>query len=202
VAIKSVVFDVSGVLVQKDDQPERRRLEKRFGMEKYDLDWLVFNSEESDASTIGEMAPDAVWQMVRTRLDLSEEEIPRIRELFWQGNVLDRRLFDFLVSLQPGYITGILSNAWKGAREDFTKKYGIVEGVNVDHVLISCELGLAKPDPLIYHRMRETLGVDFDEILFVDDISKNIEAAKAQGIVTIHHRTGANLINQIKSMLN
>jgi putative hydrolase of the HAD superfamily len=200
--IKSVIFDVNGVLIQKDVQPGRRQLEKRFGMEKYDLDWLVFNSKESDAATVGELETDAVWQMVMRRLDLSEEDMPAFIELFWQGNSLDRDLLDFLISLQSDFINGILSNAWTGARKEFADQYGIVEGENIDHVLISCELGLAKPNPLIYHRMRETLGVDFDEILFVDDFSKNIEAAKALGIVTIQYRTGANLINQIKSMLD
>ncbi|MCB2202985.1 HAD-IA family hydrolase [bacterium] len=200
--IKAVFFDVNGVLVQKDDQPGRRQLEARFGMEKYDLDWLVFNSKESDAATVGELGTEAVWQMVKNRLDLSEEEMPTLVDLFWQGNTLDRDLLDFLVSLQTDYITGVLSNAWPGAREEFASQYGIIEGENVDHVLISCELGLAKPDPAIFHRLREIVAVEFDEILFVDDFGKNIESAKALGMVTVHYRTGANPINQIKSMLD
>lgn len=199
--IKSVVFDVGGVLVRTENQAGRRQLEKRYGMEEYDVDWLVFKNEAAAASTIGQLESDAVWRMVQERLDLSAEELTEFIELFWQGDVFDQQLFDFLVSLRPNYITGILSNAWKGARDVLVNKYGIIEGENVDHVLVSPELGLAKPDPAIYHRLRETVGVDFDEILFVDDFSKNIAAAKALGINTIHYRTGSNPINQIKSML-
>jgi putative hydrolase of the HAD superfamily len=200
--IKSVVFDVGGVLVRTENQAGRRELEKRFDMKEYDIDWLVFDSKEAMASTVGQMAPDDIWQAVGERLGLSPEELPEFIELFWQGDVFDQALFNFLVSLKPDYITGILSNAWKGAREDFANRYGIIEGENVDHVLVSCELGLAKPDPEIYYRLRETVGVAFDEILFVDDFSKNIKAANALGINTIHYRTGINLINQIKSMLD
>ncbi len=199
--IKSVVFDVGGVLMRTEDPSGRRQLEKRFGLSEHEIDWLVFDSEEAVASTIGQMEPDNVWQAVGKRLGLSPEELPEFIELFWQGDVFDQALFDFLVSLQPDYITGILSNAWKGAREVFAERYGIVEGKNVDHVLVSSELGLAKPDPAVYHRLRETVGVDFDEILFVDDFSKNIAVANALGINTIYYRTGINLINQIKSML-
>ena len=200
--IKSIVFDVGGVLVRTENQAGRRQLEKRFGMAEYDVDWLVFNTEAAAASTIGQLESDAVWQLVQKRLDLSEKELAEFIELFWQGDVFDQALFDFLISLRPNYITGILSNAWKGAREVLVNKYGIIEGENVDHVLVSSELGLAKPDPAIYHQLRETVGVDFDEILFVDDFSKNIAAAKALGINTIHYRTGSNPINQIKSMLD
>lgn len=200
--IKSVVFDMGGVLVRTEDQTGRRQLEERFGLAEFDIDGMVFNSEEATASTIGQLEADAVWQAVGERLGLSQTELPEFINLFWQGDRFDQSLFDFLVSLKPDYITGILSNWWKGAREAFSRRYGIVEGVNVDHVLISAEFGLAKPDPAIYHQLRDTVGVEFYEILFVDDFSKNIAAAKALGINTIHFRTGINLINQIKSMLD
>jgi len=201
VTIKSVVFDVGGVLVRTENQAGRRQLEMRYGLKEYDVDWLVFNTEEAAASTIGQLGTDAVWQHVQRHLELSDQELAEFIELFWQGDIFDQQLFNFLVSLRPNYITGILSNAWKGAREVLADKYGILEGESVDHVLVSCELGLAKPDSEIYHRLRDTLGVDFDEILFVDDFSKNITAAEALGINTIHYRTGMNLINQIKSKL-
>jgi putative hydrolase of the HAD superfamily len=200
--IKSIVFDVGGVLVRTEDQTGRRLLEERLELKERNIDWLVFDSPEAAACTLGEIEADDVWQAVGERLGLSEDEITEFIELFWQGDVFDQQLFNFLVSLQPDYITGILSNAWKDARENFSSRYGIVEGENVDHVLVSCELGMAKPDIAIYHHLRETMGVDFNEILFVDDFSKNIEVAKALGIVTIHYHTGINLIEQITSLLD
>ncbi|MDY6873140.1 MAG: HAD family phosphatase [Chloroflexota bacterium] len=199
--IKSVVFDVGGVLIRTEDQTGRRILEERLDLEDRSIDRLVFGSPEAAASTIGKMDADAIWTAVGARLGLSEDEIDDFVDLFWQGDVFDQQLFDYLVSLRSNYVTGILSNAWKGAREVFADRFGVVEGETVDHILVSCELGLAKPEVAIYQQLRETVGVDFNEILFVDDFTKNVEAAKALGIVTIHYQPGMDLIDQINSML-
>lgn len=199
--IKSVVFDVGGVLIRTEDQTGRRILEERLDLEYRSIDRLVFGSPEAAASTIGKMDADAVWTAVGARLGLSEDEIDDFIDLFWQGDVFDQQLFDYLVSLRSNYVTGILSNAWKGSREVFADRFGVVEGETVDHILVSCELGLAKPEVAIYQQLRETVGVDFNEILFVDDFTKNVEAAKALGIVTIHYQPGMDLIDQINSML-
>ncbi|MCB2202986.1 HAD family phosphatase [bacterium] len=199
--IKSIVFDVGGVLVRTEDQTGRRTLEDRFDLEAHSIERLVFDSPEAAASTVGKLDADAVWQAVRTRLALSEDEIADFIEMFWQGDVFDQHLFDYLVSLRSDYTTGILSNAWTGARADFANRYGIIEGETVDHVLVSCELGMAKPDVAIYHELRDTVGVDFNDILFVDDFTKNVEVAKALGIETIHYHTGMDLVEQIDSIL-
>jgi FMN phosphatase YigB (HAD superfamily) len=48
------------------------------------------------------------------------------------------------------YINSLLSNAWPGARLALAEQFGIIEGKTVDHILISAELGVAKPDQRIY----------------------------------------------------
>lgn len=200
--IKAVVLDIGGVLIRTEDDSGRRQLEKEYGLPEGQIEWLVFGSDEAAASTIGQVESDAVWQAVGEHLGVSPEDLPRFIELFWQGDIFDQQLFNFLSSLRPKYITGILSNAWIGAREGFVARQGIIEGENVDHLLISAELGVAKPNPEAYRKLKQRLGVEFDEILFVDDFSRNIEGAQAMGIETIHYKPGMDLINQIKSMLD
>ena len=63
----------------------------------------------------------------------------------------------------------------------------------LDHfeaILVSGEVGLTKPDPAIYHLTLERFGLRPEEVLFVDDLAVNIEAAHALGIPS-HHFTGA-----------
>lgn len=48
-------------------------------------------------------------------------------------------------------------------------------------VTYSYEVGLAKPDPGIYHRALESLGAQPHETLFVDDRVPNVESAQALG---------------------
>lgn len=54
-----------------------------------------------------------------------------------------------------------------------------------DAVIVSCEVGLAKPDPAIYHLTLSRLGVAPGDALFVDDRAVNTSAAQAIGIRTL-----------------
>ena len=49
----------------------------------------------------------------------------------------------------------------------------------------SYDLGLLKPDPLIYKVVLQKLGAKPQEVIFIDDKKKNIEAAKSLGILGI-----------------
>jgi putative hydrolase of the HAD superfamily len=45
----------------------------------------------------------------------------------------------------------------------------------------SHELGLRKPDPAIYAALEEAVGFGAEEIVFFDDLVKNVEAARGRG---------------------
>ena len=54
-----------------------------------------------------------------------------------------------------------------------------------DAVVISCEVGLAKPDPRIFRLCLERLGLSAGAALFVDDRADNVEAAAGVGLQTL-----------------
>jgi HAD superfamily hydrolase (TIGR01509 family) len=51
-------------------------------------------------------------------------------------------------------------------------------------LLVSCDLGVAKPDPEAFLRASEAAGADPARCLFVDDTRANVEAAQALGFRT------------------
>jgi len=55
-----------------------------------------------------------------------------------------------------------------------------------DVVIVSCEVGVAKPDPVIFQMCLTRLGVKSSQVLFVDDRIENIEGAARLGIQTFH----------------
>ena len=199
--IKAIVFDVGGVLLRTENHNGRQNLDQKYNLSPGGADKLVFNSEASRLSTIGKVPQSAIWQNVADKLSLSQDELESFRNAFWSGDRLDEELINFLKSCRPKYKTALLSNAWEGSREHFSNIYSLVEGETVDHVLISAELGVAKPDYRIYDILRSRLGCEYEEIVFVDDFVQNVEAAEQLGIQAILFQTGLNVINQIKSML-
>ena len=54
-----------------------------------------------------------------------------------------------------------------------------------DAVVVSCEVGLAKPDPAIYQLTLDRLGAAPVDTLFVDDRLVNTQAAETLGIRTL-----------------
>jgi len=200
--IRAVVLDIGGVLIRTEDQSGREKLNENYGLPEGGLEALVFGSQAASDSSIGLVGTDRIWQNVANTLSLSENELDELIEGFWSGDKLDLELVKFLKELRPTVTTAFLSNAWKDMRTSLAEKYAITEGLTVDHILISAELGVAKPDKEIYRILAQTLNYEYDDILFVDDFPENIAAAKSLGIHTIHYQPGMNLIGLIKSELN
>ena len=67
-----------------------------------------------------------------------------------------------------------------------------------DVVIVSCEVGCAKPDPAIYRICLEQLGTDPAATLFVDDREVNLQAARDAGLQTLHF-VGDESIAQLRA---
>jgi len=200
--IKAIVFDVGGVLLRTEDSSSRRCLEEKYQLPQNSIDELVFNSEAAQSSTIGQASQEAVWAHVAKTLALDDYELLDFIKAFWAGDRIDQSLINFLEDCRPKFKTALLSNAWAGTRKILEEDYGIKEVKTVDHILISAEFGVAKPDTQIYQILANTLKLPFKQILFIDDFIENIEAAQQLGIQTIHYQPGMDLINRVKSLLD
>ncbi len=62
-----------------------------------------------------------------------------------------------------------------------------------DAVVVSCEVGLAKPDPAIYRFTLDRLGAAPADSLFVDDRLVNTQAAESLGIRTLTFARGGTV---------
>ncbi len=94
--------------------------------------------------------------------------------------------FEFLKQIKLKYRFALLSNInsihEKYINEYLKKEHDIdLFSEYFDKVYYSHHLGMRKPNISIYNYVTDDLGVDPQEILFVDDLSENIEAAKSIG---------------------
>lgn len=69
-----------------------------------------------------------------------------------------------------------------------------------DVIIVSCEVGVAKPDPKIYELCLAGLGVPPQSALFVDDRPINVEAAQQLGLQALCF-TGDESVNAIRDAL-
>lgn len=197
-SIRAVFFDLGGVLVRTEFQAPRQQLAERLGMEYDDLDKIVFDSDSGIKATLGEITSDQHWDSVMKRLKRPASELLAIRDEFFAGDIVDRTLLDYLRSLRGKYKTGLISNAWSDLRD-----YIVREKFDdaFDKMIISAEVGAAKPEPKIFQIALEQLGVKPNEAVFVDDFLINIEGCEKVGIQGIHFKDPESTLRQLKKLL-
>ena len=78
-----------------------------------------------------------------------------------------------------GVRTAILSNIPHDLLAD-VRKFGWLDEFEVK--IWSCELGVLKPDPAIYHACLDALGCPAERTLFFDDRANNVKAARELGM--------------------
>lgn len=56
-----------------------------------------------------------------------------------------------------------------------------------DGLFASFQMGVAKPDPAYFHHIIDALGIDPAHTLFIDDVTANVEGARAAGLQAAWH---------------
>lgn len=179
-SIRAVISDLGGVLVRTDDYEPRSRWEKRLDLAQHALERLVFWGDAGEKAALGQIGPDEVWTSVIERLKLDPADRSELEADFWAGDRVDGVLIDYLRSLRPALKTGLLSNAWTSLRNALETQWAIADAFDV--IVISAEVGLIKPDPRIYQLALAELGVSPDEVVFLDDMQQNVDAARFVGM--------------------
>ena len=196
--ICAVFFDLGGVILRTEYQAPRQRLAERLGLEYDDLVRLVFDSPTAVQATIGEMSAAEHWASVMKRLKRDASETQTIRDEFFAGDIVDRNIVAFLRSLRGRYKTGLISNAYDDLRP-FILKEKFDDAF--DKMIISAEVGAAKPGAKIYQIALEQFGVSPSEAVFVDDFFDNIEGCEKVGIKGIHFKDPETALQQVKALL-
>ena len=95
-----------------------------------------------------------------------------------------------------GLRVGALTNNWRrdGATSPLRDHF--------DVFVESCVVGLRKPDPRIYALACRELGVDPGATAFLDDIGRNLKAARALGMTTIKVDTPEQALRELAAVVD
>lgn len=197
-SIRAVCFDFGGVIMRTVDPAPRQRLAERLGLPLKTLFSVIFDSESARLASLGQVNAEQHWHQAMRELHLSPQDAEAFAAEFFQGDILDMDLVDFIRSLRPAYRTALISNAWSDLREFMTRQQ-IADAF--DELIISAEVGVMKPDPRIYHLALERLNVVPQEAVFLDDFPENVDAARAIGMHAIHFVEPKTALQELRRLL-
>ena len=197
--IKAVIWDVGGVLERTEDPEPRRALARRLGWEVGPLMDLVFGNNDHYRAQLGQISLEEHWENVRRTLGQTELELERTIEEFFGGDQLDTQLVKVIRQMKNDYTTAILSNYFPILRDKVNHQWKI--GDAFDHMVVSAEVGVKKPDPKIFHIVLESVGCTPEQAVFIDDFAENITAAREIGLHAVHFQTPDQALNTLTHLL-
>ena len=197
--IEAVIFDYGGVLARTVDPEPRAAWERGLGLTPGTLTATVHDKRLWVAAQNGSIRSDAHWQAVGEALGLSESKLRGLRTAFYAGDVLNQQLLARTDRLrQQGMALGLLSNFSTDLRgmleaQDLARRF--------DHIAISAEIGVMKPDAAAYEAILAMLALPAPACVFIDDLPANVAAARALGMHGIVFEDTAPCLKALEGLL-
>jgi putative hydrolase of the HAD superfamily len=197
--LRNIVFDFGGVLVTWRPQeiidsfyaqPVLREALRTHAFQHDD--WLEMDRGTLDEATVAircaarmarpEAELRALFDHVRAALQPIEPTVALLHELRGRGFKL------YGLSNMSATIFAYLAS-----RHEFFKLF--------DGIVVSGVVKLLKPEREIYEHLRDRFELDFAESVFIDDLARNVESARAVGLPAIQFRTTDQVRRELGALL-
>lgn len=196
--LRAVIFDYGEVLCTPDPAAHEHLISLT-GLERETFERLYWRDRHE--YDLGHMDGRGYWaKFARDRgLSLTPTQIDALIQtdvLMWTH--ISEPMLAWVRALQhAGILTAILSNMVPEVLGAMRQKFAWLAAFN--QLTWSCELGIAKPDPAIYHLTCDKLGVRPDESLFLDDRMDNILAAERIGLCGLQFKSIEQLRTDLRA---
>lgn len=193
---EKIVFDLGGVLLDWDP----RHLYRQVFDDRADMEYFL--SQVCSPAWNAQMDAGTPFQEAVDQLVL---RFPHYRD---QIRMFDSRWVEMVRGEIPGtvqilrelkeagYHLAALSN-W--SLETFPRVQSNYEFLGwFEPLLLSGQLGVAKPAPEIYRALLHRTGWRANDCLFIDDVRENVLEASRQGFDIIHFRSAEQLLRELK----
>lgn len=190
-AIKNIIFDLGGVILNIDYQKTTAAFEE-LGIPNFQaLYTQAKQTQLFDHYETGKIDPETFVRQLKNMLPdrISEEEIIAA----WNAMLLDlpAERLRFLKTVRTAYNTALLSNTNPIHLVHFHEQLKRVHGEPsldpyFDGVYFSSSIGFRKPHAEAFHYVCNKHGYTPSETLFVDDSIQHVEGAQKAGLQSLY----------------
>lgn len=180
--LAAIILDLGNVLIDFDHRIAARRIAKFTDNEPEEVFDLFFDSELTRRFEAGKIQPENFFSEVKKILhsDIEYQEfLPIWNEIFFLSEK-NHQVYRLAKFLKQKYRLALLSNINTLHYRYLKQKFEVFD--IFDNILASCDLGLTKPDPLIYKKALDMLGVMPRKAVYFDDRAELVEMAAGLGI--------------------
>ncbi len=182
--ITGLIFDYGGVLWDMR-WDLARTLEQEHGLRARTIVETLYGSETYQKLEVGVGDRQAWLDESHRALEVAAgRELPRLHQHWRERQHLIAPNIDLIRRLRPAYKTAVLSNADSTLSRVLRDAHGIAD--LFDDIVVSADVGMAKPEPQIYALSAHRLGLAPGECVFIDDLQANVEAAREAGMRAVH----------------
>jgi epoxide hydrolase-like predicted phosphatase len=196
---RAVIFDFGGVLWDMR-WDVARELDRAHGLPRSSIFETLYRTDAWRDVERGAGDP-ALWvEAAHRELERrAQRALPPLHDQWRRAQAMIAPNVELVRRLRRGYTLSILSNADGSLRGRLA-----AEGLDAlfDDVVVSAEVGMAKPEPQVFRLAVERLGVAAADCVFVDDWDTNVAAAREVGLQAILHRAhkGDDLARQLAAL--
>jgi len=217
--IKAIIFDIGGVF-QISKQPEKLVKDKYIkslpknckhrhrGVHEYisrklgiSIDQWFDSIDTTYADSImGQISENKVVSIISKNTKTPKNKLKKIVINAYKKNFnFNKQLFKQALKLKKlGYKIAILSDQWH-----LSKKSLLIPKItkNFNPIIISCDVGIRKPNSQIYRLILKKLNLSARDCLFIDNQEWNINPARRMGFQTILFKNNKQLFKQLSKKI-
>jgi epoxide hydrolase-like predicted phosphatase len=194
--IKTIIFDVGGVLTNKDWNKINRSMLKKYNFSVKISDYPGLMEKYYMGLHIGKISFNEVMKVLskKKKINLILKDYVLLHKKYTKINY---RLYALLKKLKKNYKLYCLTDI-----NDLHYKLNKKEGIYSPFVktYASCKIGLKKPDLRCFRLILKNHNLNPREVLFIDDRIENLISAKKLGMKAILFRKNNQLINDLNKL--
>lgn len=184
--VDAVIFDLGNVLISVNEQRSLERFAARTGKPVEEINNYFYTTPHATELSLGKITKRQFYWTVSQALGFpgDYDELALLWSDIFEPIPAMIELAQSLATRRPRLL---LSNTNVIHADFFLERYPWIN--EFDAVILSHEVGLLKPDAAIYRLAVERTGVPAERVVFIDDLSANVQGAQAAGLQAIHHQS-------------
>lgn len=181
--ISFVYFDVGGVAIKDYSSTNKWEIMKNDLGATGDLSkkFEIIFRQYNNRLTTGLIDADSLLKIIAKQLKLNLSSKISLLTYFVDHFEQNIPIWPIVSSLKETKKVGLLTDMYLGMLDTILAKNLIPSNIIWDSIIDSSILGVKKPMPKIYQIAQEKAGVRATEILFIDNLEKNLVPARKLG---------------------